>query len=248
MHKVELPRVFICLVSEQHGHKKLLSFCYTSVSRCFLAGMLVADSKVTNLDQVWEVNMQARILVQLLGISLVVFLFSSEAFAQTQTEEHPIEVGGFLTAIDLKDSVAEKPLGLGGRFTYNFTKNFALDSEVSYFPEGGGGDFGETIALVGLRAGARTEDFGVFAKVRPGVIHFGGNAFRARNSSPTRFALDAGAVVEFYPSPRVILRADFGDTIIPFGNDTLNSALPPHLLRPGTTHNFQGSFGVGFRF
>jgi len=190
--------------------------------------------------------MQGRILVQLLGISLVLFLFSSESLAQT--EEHPFEVGGLVSTIDLRDSVAEKPLGFGGRFTYNFTKNLALDSEVSHYPENPSNNYGQTVALVGVRAGARTKDFGIFGKLRPGVVHFGGEAFLARNNSLSKFALDAGAVLEFYPSPRVIIRADFGDTIIPFGSDTINSGVPPFVIRPATTHNFQGSFGVGFRF
>ncbi len=180
-------------------------------------------------------------------IAVMLFtLFSWETFAQT--DEHPIEVGGFLTTIDFRDSAGEKPLGVGGRFTYNFTDNFALDSEIAYFPENPSGNFGQTVALAGVRAGVRTERIGVFGKVRPGIVHFGGEFFTARNESQSNFALDVGGVLEFYPSSRVIVRVDLGDTIIPFGDDTINSPLPPFILRPGTTHNFQGSFGIGFRF
>jgi hypothetical protein len=185
--------------------------------------------------------------VQKVGIAIVLFLFSSESFAQTK--ERPIEVGGFLTTIDLRDSIGEKPGGFGGRFTYNFTNNFAFDSEVAYFPENPGGNFGQTVALAGLRAGIRSERYGGFAKVRPGVVRFGGAFFRVRNDgSQNYFAVDVGGVLEFYPSPRVIVRFDIGDTIIPFGNNIINTGGLPSAIRLGTTHNLQGSIGVGFRF
>lgn len=190
--------------------------------------------------------MQRRAIIRTFGILLILFLFSLESSAQT--DEHPIEVGGFVTTIKLSDPIGETPIGFGGRFTYNFTKNFALDSEVAYFPENPSGNFGQTVAVAGVRAGVRREKFGAFAKVRPGIVNFGGNAFRARNGSQSNFALDVGGVLEYYPSRRVIVRVDLGDTIIPFGDKTINSPLPPFTTRPGTTHNFQSSFGVGFRF
>ena len=190
--------------------------------------------------------MHRKFDIRTFGILLTLLLFSLDSFAQT--DEHPIEVGGFLTTIDLRDSVGEKPLGVGGRFAYNFTDNFAFDSEVAYFPENPSGNFGQTVTVAGVRAGVRGEKFGAFAKARPGIVHFGGDFFRARNGSRSNFALDVGGVLEFYPSRRVIVRLDVGDTIIPFGDKTLNSPLPPFTIRPGTTHNFQGSFGVGFRF
>jgi hypothetical protein len=191
--------------------------------------------------------MLRKLSVQKVGIAIALFLFSSESFAQTR--EHPIEVGGFLTTIDLRDTVGEKPGGFGGRFAYNFTNNFAFDAEAAYFPENPSGNFGQTVALAGLRAGIRSESFGVFAKLRPGVVRFGGEFFRVRNDgSQNYFAVDVGGVLEFYPSPRVIVRLDFGDTIVPFGDNTINTGGLPPTIRPGTTHNFQGSFGIGFRF
>lgn len=191
--------------------------------------------------------MLRKFSAQKAGIAIALFLFSSESFAQTR--EHPIEVGGFLTTIDLRDSIHEKPGGFGGRFTYNFTSNFAFDAEAAYFPENPGGNFGQTVALAGLRVGIRSESLGAFAKVRPGVVRFGGAFFRARNDgSQNYFALDVGAVVELYPTSRVIVRLDFGDTIVPFGDNIINTGGLPPTFRPGTTHNIQGSIGVGFRF
>jgi hypothetical protein len=192
--------------------------------------------------------MWRRFSVQKVGMAIsLFFLFSSESFAQTR--DRPIEVGGFLTIIDLTGSVGEKPGGLGGRFAYNFTKNFAFDAEAAYFPENPSGNYGQTVALAGLRAGVRGESFGAFAKIRPGVVRFGGDFFRTYNNrSQNYFALDVGASLEFYTSPRVILRFDLGDTIVPFGDNIINRPSIPATFRPGTTHNLQSSFGVGFRF
>src|SRR5262245_66373 len=101
--------------------------------------------------------MWRRFSVQKVGIAVsLFFLFSSESFAQTR--DRPIEVGGYLTIIDLNASVGEKTAGLGGRFAYNFTKNFAFDAEAAYFPENPSGNYGQTVAFGGLRAGVRWED------------------------------------------------------------------------------------------
>jgi hypothetical protein len=72
------------------------------------------------------------------------------------------------------------------------------------------------------------------------------------------FAVDAGGVVEFYPSKRIVTRFDVGDTIIHFGRrrvDTVisdisgNTFTPFTFTRPAkTTHNLQIMASVGFRF
>jgi hypothetical protein len=191
--------------------------------------------------------MRRKVLVQIAGVVTLVFVFSLAAVAQTS--DHPITVGGFVGTIDLRGPVGEKPGGFGGRVTYDFNDNFALDGEAAYFPQNPSGNFGQTVALAGLKAGIRQEKIGVFAKVRPGVVRFGGDFFKAYNiQSQDHFAVDVGGVVEFYPSKRFVVRVDLGDTIIPFGQDTVRGPLPPYVTRPGTTHNFQASIGVGFKF
>lgn len=190
--------------------------------------------------------MHRKFFIPAFFILTAFFLFSTNLFAQI--EDHPFEVGGFATLGDFRDSVGESTIGVGGRAAYNFTKNIALDGEIAYFPENPGGNFGQTLAFVGIKAGVRREKFGAFAKVRPGIAHFGGEAFKVRYGSQSYFALDVGGVLEYYPNSRVIIRVDAGDTIISFGNQIFDSAVPPFTIRPGTTHSFQGSFGVGFRF
>jgi hypothetical protein len=71
----------------------------------------------------------------------------------------------------------------------------------------------------------------------------------------TFFAADVGGVVEYYPTRRVILRVDAGDTIVRF-RESGPVIFPPTGTFPGssaitvadTTHNFQMTFGIGFRF
>lgn len=191
--------------------------------------------------------MTKHFLLKIASLALFVPIFFGAAKAQSDLPK--TEVGAFLTTIDLRDSVGEKPLGVGGRLTYNLNDNFAIDGEVSYFPENPAGNFGQTAAFAGVRAGVRTEKIGVFAKARPGAVRFGGDFFGVRNGgSQTKFAFDAGGVLEFYPSRRVIVRIDVGDTIIPFGDDRIFTGASINPVRPGTTHNLQASFGIGFRF
>jgi hypothetical protein len=122
-----------------------------------------------------------------------------------------MEVGAFLTVPKLGDTFQTKPIGFGGRFSYNLTNYLALDSEGAYFPyyfE----DFGQAQAFFGVKVGKRFGPVGLFAKVRPGL-------FRDFVARPDRrhqnfFALDAGGVLEVYPSERFLLRLDIGNTTV----------------------------------
>src|SRR5262249_8078609 len=62
--------------------------------------------------------------------------------------------------------------GVGGRFTYNLTKNFALEAEGNFFtrdllelPNPSGHMFQ---AQIGAKVGKRFDKWGLFGKVRPG--------------------------------------------------------------------------------
>jgi len=84
------------------------------------------------------------------------------------------------------------------------------------------------------------------------LIHFGGGDAAVRLSAKTHFACDVGAVLEYYPSPRWVIRTDFGDTIIAFAGTRFLSPVGtpagPNVVRLGTTHNVQGSIGFAIRF
>ena len=143
--------------------------------------------------------------------------------------------------------LGEGPVGIGGRFTFNINDYVALEAEANHYPElEGGGNFGETEALVGVKVGKRFEHFGVFGKVRPGYIKFGGDFFTLRLSKKEFFALDIGAVVEFYLSRHLFFRCDIGDLVIAFNGATYLFTVPPARL--GTTHNARQSLSVGVRF
>jgi hypothetical protein len=168
--------------------------------------------------------------------------------------------------------------GFGGRVTYNLTDNFAVEGEVNFFPGRGHLGLREVDGRVlqgqfGVKVGKRFERFGLFAKVRPGVVAFsraaefheddsvtgpGGEPFfRSEKRMRGFLSTDVGGVLEFYPSRRIVTRFDFGDTIIRYGErKTLDfDFVPPDSFRQRlarlpseTTHNFQFSAGVGFRF
>ena len=167
----------------------------------------------------------------------------------------------------------ESKSGLGARFSYNLTKHLALEAEGNLLSRGGFTfGFDSTAYSVqgqfGVKAGKRFERFGVFAKARPGLlsvpdieIQTGTRTIETGFPFPpytfpvfeTRrknfFTLDVGGVLEFYPSRRVLVRFDAGDTMIHVGVPrafSFTDLPPPPLAR--TIHNFQFSSGVAFRF
>lgn len=81
-----------------------------------------------------------------------------------------------------------------------------------------------------------------------------------QTTSKNSFAFDLGGVVELYPTKRTLIRLDVGDTIVRLDKRNVTAVLNPlpsgfpasSLVIFGvpaeTTHNFQGSVGIGFRF
>lgn len=204
--------------------------------------------------------MRKELLLSLLTLFL---LTSAAARAQdddTTIEDHRFEVGAFYTALNLDGFDSEPISGVGGRVAYNFNKYLALDAEASFFPETklGNDQLGQKVqGFVGVRAGKRTKYVGLFAKARPGVMSIGevtsgfscnsttfGQTCRPRHSN---FALDAGGVLEFYPTRRAIIRIDAGDTIVRL-RDATRGIFAGTQATTDVTHNFQFTIGVGYRF
>jgi Outer membrane protein beta-barrel domain len=171
----------------------------------------------------------------------------ASANARAQPSVGRTELGVQFTTINLNE-FGEKPSGVGGRFGYNVSSHISLDTEVNHFPENPSGNFGETLALFGVKVGKRFDRLGVFAKARPGVIHFGGGDFSQRLRDKTHFAVDLGGVLEYRLSPHIFVRFDLGDTIIAFRGATFLSAVSPGPTRLGTIHSLQASIGLGIRF
>jgi hypothetical protein len=183
--------------------------------------------------------------------------------AKAQVEEKKFEVG--VQFATLRNNYAywptdESTIGGGGRVTYNFTKEFALEGEVNYFPGNGYYNTRRWQALIGAKTGVRFDKVGFFGKIRPGAMTTRTEVPLVCIQAPcppyreteTRFALDVGGVVEFYPANRILVRFDAGDTIVRQPNfypDPRVLAYTTLLYAPPrTTHNFQLNAGVGFRF
>jgi hypothetical protein len=78
----------------------------------------------------------------------------------------------------------------------------------------------------------------------------GGSFPSHERASSTEVNLDVGGVVEYYTARGVILRFDLGDSVIRYAPRTvrISDFVPPLEAGGFTTHNWQGSFGVSFRF
>lgn len=105
-----------------------------------------------------------------------------------------------------------------------------------------------------MKGGYRGERLGVFAKLRPGVTVLADRGvdclgevcalmLLAVPDYRPEFAVDAGGVVEFYPSARWVARVDVGSLIVRH-----RSSAPPCPGGDCTTANLATSFGVGVRF
>jgi hypothetical protein len=174
----------------------------------------------------------------------------------------------FCLAVPYRDVLTQT--GFGGRVTYNLTSGIALEMQTDFYPRknrlfiNNGRAGGRVLqAQAGVKAGKRFEKFGIFGKARPGIISFGDGltvdgidpTFGFPLYQPDRknyFSMDVGGVLEFYLSPRIVTRFDGGDTMIRYGSLELPlfsfSGATNFGVAAETTHNFQFSAGVGFRF
>lgn len=203
-----------------------------------------------------------------------VFLFSSAAFSQSQ-DLPKFEVAGEFTTFERGHFEGRTEPGLGGRFTYNLNRTFSLEAAGYFFPKEcfSCANNGRVIQAVGgLKAGKRFESWGIFGKVRPGIVSFSDgevnifptgpvtptSALEVQRSRVTSFATDIGGVLEFYPSKRIVTRFDVGDTITYFTRRTTNNFqfdpvtnstfVGPVTTPARTTHSFQFIASIGFRF
>ena len=213
----------------------------------------------------------------LLLATMVLCVFTSDVVAQSNSDELPkFEVGAHFTSITKPAfSGGDTNPGFGGRFTYNLNRIFSLEAAGYFFPKEcfSCAEPGRvTQAVGGVKVGKRFESWGIFAKVRPGIVSFSQGefdviptgtvtpltSFQIIRDPVTSFATDIGGVLEFYPSKRIVTRFDAGDTIIFFTRRTnnqftfdpaTNMVVVGPVVRPArTTHSFQFMASVGFRF
>lgn len=202
---------------------------------------------------------------------LVVVTLASVAVGQPHKDK--LEVGVHTTSLTLFDPDFVGDIthgGFGGRVTYNFNRSFAAEAEINFFPDKQQAFSTEGNAIqaqFGLKAGKRFQKFGIFAKLRPGVLSVddvftvlpgpisvvnGIAQFNTKTERTSFFTLDMGGVLEFYPSKRMVVRFDGGDTVVRYPErfDILFGTQAPTVIRvrgPKYQHNFQLTAGVGFR-
>ena len=150
--------------------------------------------------------------------------------------------------------------GFGGRFGYRVHPHLNLESELNFLPGNSATSGNHLQAFAGVKAGKRWERGGVFLKVRPGFIRFSrdpfgvgkpGAAFLShQRAASTEPAVDFGGVIEYYTRRGLTLRLDVGYDLIHYALREVRTSpsLPGFEAGGFTTHNWQESFGVGFRF
>jgi hypothetical protein len=208
---------------------------------------------------------------QILALGTLCVFFALPQQARAQAEDAPrYEVGGQFSILRRREPSTDTRPGFGGRFTVNLTDNVAAEAQVDFYPGESPFKGGRmTSGLFGFKAGKRYQRFGIYAKARPGFVHFSrafagftevpttGNPpssfFEPQFRGQTEFAVDLGGVVEFYPTRRIVTRFDVGDTIIRYKERTtnvvvVNNGLLPFTQPGETRHNIQFSAGIGFRF
>ena len=199
-------------------------------------------------------------------ILLIAITFASVGMAQSKKDK--IEIGVQSTSLTVFPpdlAFDDTKGGVGGRVTYNFNQSIAAEAEINFFPQRQvifESDGSSIQAQFGVKIGKRFEKFGVFGKVRPGFISadrvfsfvpgaqvpsFPSNV---RIERETFFTTDFGGVLELYPSRRLVVRFDAGDTAIrhPERFLPIDFGGPLVRVRPAKfSHNFQLTAGVGFR-
>jgi Outer membrane protein beta-barrel domain len=219
--------------------------------------------------------MYKSVFITTAALTLIFIIAPSTARAQ-EHDAPKVEVGAQFSSLSVTPPNTfgtENATGFGGRVTYNLNDHVAVEAEGNFYPTTQSNTYvtggrAEQVQF-GLKFGKRFDKFGVFAKVRPGFISFG-EALRVTQTPlapggfdivntftqerKTHFTTDVGGVLELYPTRRVLVRFDFGDTMIRYGAH--DEAGPTFLGSPDTIfkapaeikHNFQFTGGVSYRF
>ena len=192
---------------------------------------------------------------------LLLIICSVRPPVQAQVDERKLEASLLYSSINL-EPFDSRESGAGVRLAYNINQYLSVEAEGTLFEFAIGDhptdDLLAAMGLIGVKAGVRNRHFGAFAKVRPGVANFPklrvlrGFCFRELSCDGgrggNRLAVDAGAVLEVYPTDWLIIRLDVGDTMIRFKDDRLTSFPSDIRIKNGFSHNLQVSGAVGFRF
>ena len=194
-------------------------------------------------------------------VSLLMFAACFTATAQSDFTR--VEFGGEFSTIrqnDAQTGNGKNFPGFGGRFDWNFNRRLAFETEVDFFPEQSEvvsfRRGGQTLqAVFGLRAKVlQTRRLSVFGLVRPGLLHFTdvlsyspGAGQPTQKLGATYFEVNLGGGIEYYLSPRWVLRADIAGNPYRVSQQTRNVA-GVTLSYPGSVEDTTRlSFGVAYR-
>src|SRR5262245_45007581 len=166
----------------------------------------MASAPSANFSANRKAMLKAFIAVAVVTLSLPI------GAANAQGERNYKWEAGFQVTTIQFGAPSEKPIGLGGRIGRELRNHITVEAEANHFPQNPSGNFGETQMVGGIKAGGQVGSWGGFIKIRPGLLHFGGRDFRARNSALDHAVLDIGAVAERSIKGRMAFRMDFGNT------------------------------------
>ena len=183
-------------------------------------------------------------------------------FSEIETVSTPGQPTQALVVVD--QNFVRSESAAGGFFTWDFSKYVGLDSSFLFYPRNmqfeTPQDGGRMLQAVGgVRIGERRGRFGVFAKVRPGILTFTSTEQRITGFPPflvvlshfTNVALDAGGIIEYYASPSFTLRLDAGQTSLYYRERTVPlpaSGESPEQFPAFWLNAMQVTIGIGYRF
>jgi Outer membrane protein beta-barrel domain len=195
--------------------------------------------------------------------SSVLLMLATCMAALGQSKYTSVELGGEFSTIRQNDAATGSGKnfpGFGGRFDGNFNRRLAFETEVDFFPEKSEAirfrRGGQTLqAVFGLRAKVlQTRRLSVFGLVRPGLFHFTdvltllqGQGTPPLQLSATHFELNLGGGMEYYVTPRWVLRADIAGN--PYLVPRQSKSFPVGSVSyPGSVEDtIRLSFGVAYR-
>jgi hypothetical protein len=213
-----------------------------------------------------QTNHSSKHLVRLAVIVLLGFTVITLAPTTAWSQDLPtrFEVGAGFTATH----VGLEAFGPTAAGDVNFGRHVAFDAVYSWLPTPTPQHM--MTALFGAKVGTRTQRFGFFGKVRPGLISFGDSvrevnivfnpdgtvASSFRTARQNEKALDLGGVFEYYPARHWALRWDAGDLMVfneaPLQITVSGNVPPDFIISPPfsgqTTHNFLFSTALHYRF
>lgn len=195
-------------------------------------------------------------LITALGLLFIILMLLCEPSARAQGATN-FEVGVHLSMLRFQGSdyrsFFNKSIdpGVGARATFNINSFMGVEGEIDFYPKDATRLGNRTLALFGGKLGISTRNFGIYAKIRPGILRFSDSTLpgpllpgACAGVNANSFVVDYGGIFEIYPVWRTVIRLDAGDVT---GKTKFRCPLPPPAVEV-RTHNLQFNIGVGFRF